>query len=115
MAFRIARTAARLPLRAQRGFAPTLSHARSLNIHEYQSANLMVKHGVNVPFGIAVSTVDEAVAAAEEIGDEEVVIKSQILAGGRGLGTFTNGEMTNRMSQGPPHTASPPPTTAAAT
>jgi hypothetical protein len=31
------------------------------------------------------------------------------------LGTFTNGEMTNRMSQGPPHTASPPPTTAAAT
>ena len=33
----------------------------------------------------------EAVAAAETIGDEEVVIKSQILAGGRGLGTFTNG------------------------
>lgn len=29
--------------------------------------------------------------AANKIGDEEVVIKSQILAGGRGLGTFTNG------------------------
>jgi len=33
----------------------------------------------------------QAVAAAKQIGDEEVVIKSQILAGGRGLGTFTNG------------------------
>jgi len=33
----------------------------------------------------------QAVAAAETIGDDEVVIKSQILAGGRGLGTFTNG------------------------
>ena len=33
----------------------------------------------------------QAVAAAATIGDEEVVIKSQILAGGRGLGTFANG------------------------
>jgi succinyl-CoA synthetase beta subunit len=31
------------------------------------------------------------VAAAAKIGDDEVVIKSQILAGGRGLGTFKNG------------------------
>lgn len=47
--------------------------------------------GVNVPFGIAAHTVEDAVKAANEIGDDEVVIKSQILAGGRGLGTFTNG------------------------
>jgi len=46
---------------------------------------------VNVPPGIAASTVAEAVAAAASFGDDEVVIKSQILAGGRGLGTFTNG------------------------
>jgi succinyl-CoA synthetase beta subunit len=64
---------------------------RHLNIHEYQSAALMQEMGVNVPFGLPASTVAEAVAAAETIGDEEVVIKSQILAGGRGLGTFTNG------------------------
>lgn len=47
--------------------------------------------GVNVPLGIPASTVAEAVAAAAKIGDEQVVIKSQILAGGRGLGKFTNG------------------------
>jgi len=51
----------------------------------------MASKGVNVPYGIAVKSVEEAVAAAAKIGDDEVVIKSQILAGGRGLGTFTNG------------------------
>jgi len=51
----------------------------------------MQEKGVNVPFGLPARTVEEAVAAAKEIGDEEVVIKAQILAGGRGLGTFTNG------------------------
>ena len=58
---------------------------------QYQASQLMAAKGVNVPFGIAAKSVAEAVAAAKEIGDEEVVIKSQILAGGRGLGTFTNG------------------------
>lgn len=64
---------------------------RHLNIHEYQSAALMRDMGVNVPLGYPASTVEEAVAAASKIGDDEVVIKSQILAGGRGLGKFTNG------------------------
>lgn len=64
---------------------------RYLNLHEYQSAQIMKDSGVNVPFGIAAHTVEEAVAAAKTIGDDDVVIKSQILAGGRGLGKFTNG------------------------
>merc|ERR1719337_366236 len=67
------------------------SFVRRLNLHEYQSAQLMAAKGVNVPFGLPAKTVAEAVAAGEKIGDDEVVIKSQILAGGRGLGTFTNG------------------------
>jgi len=52
---------------------------------------LMHEKGVNVPFGLPATTVQEAVDAANKIGDEEIVIKSQILAGGRGLGKFTNG------------------------
>ncbi|KAH8098002.1 succinate-CoA ligase [Aureococcus anophagefferens] len=64
---------------------------RWLNLHEYQSAAIMASHGVNVPPGIAATSVADAVAAAKELGGDEVVIKSQILAGGRGLGTFTNG------------------------
>lgn len=71
--------------------ASSIGAVRHLNLHEYQSSQIMKESGVNVPFGIAVHSVEEAVAAAKEIGDPEVVIKSQILAGGRGLGTFTNG------------------------
>lgn len=72
---------------------PSLSvgAVRYLNLHEYQSAQIMKDAGVNVPFGLPAKTVEEAVAAAKEIGDDQVVIKSQILAGGRGLGKFTNG------------------------
>eukprot|EP00339_Tiarina_fusa_P018316 CAMPEP_0117014172 /NCGR_PEP_ID=MMETSP0472-20121206/11548_1 /TAXON_ID=693140 ORGANISM="Tiarina fusus, Strain LIS" /NCGR_SAMPLE_ID=MMETSP0472 /ASSEMBLY_ACC=CAM_ASM_000603 /LENGTH=379 /DNA_ID=CAMNT_0004717667 /DNA_START=228 /DNA_END=1367 /DNA_ORIENTATION=- len=51
----------------------------------------MQESGVNVPLGFPATTVEEAVAAAKSIGDDQVVIKSQILAGGRGLGKFTNG------------------------
>ena len=69
----------------------SLGSVRHLNLHEYQSAAIMKSCGVNVPFGVAAHTVDEAVAAAQSIGDDQVVIKSQILAGGRGLGVFTSG------------------------
>ena len=53
----------------------------------------MSEYGINVPPGIAVKSVEEVAAAAENLQDEEglVVLKSQILAGGRGLGTFTGG------------------------
>ena len=77
--------------RAAAASAPLRTLRRNLNLHEYQSAALMAEKGVNVPFGLPANTVEEAVAAAATIGDEEVVIKSQILAGGRGLGSFTNG------------------------
>mmetsp|Transcript_28782 Transcript_28782/g.43943 ORF Transcript_28782/g.43943 Transcript_28782/m.43943 type:complete len:418 (-) Transcript_28782:170-1423(-) len=83
----IARTVVR---RAINGKA-NIGAVRYLNLHEYQSAQIMSESGVNVPFGIAAHSVEEAVAAAKKIGDDEVVIKSQILAGGRGLGKFTNG------------------------
>jgi len=66
---------------------------RHLNIHEYQGSSLMSKYGVNVPKGIVVSSVAEVRQAIKDAFPEEkeVVVKSQILAGGRGLGTFKNG------------------------
>jgi len=51
----------------------------------------MAEKGVNVPFGLPEHTVEDAVAEAETIGEDEVVIKAQILAGGRGLGSFAYG------------------------
>ncbi|KAL6208803.1 hypothetical protein ACLB2K_019748 [Fragaria x ananassa] len=66
---------------------------RRLNIHEYQGAELMSKYGVNVPRGVAVGSVDEIKKVIESTfpNQSELVVKSQVLAGGRGLGTFKNG------------------------
>jgi len=59
-----------------------------MNIHEYQAKELLAKHGVAVPQGIAAMTVEEAVAAAKKLPGPLYVVKSQIHAGGRGKGKF---------------------------
>ena len=63
-----------------------------MNIHEYQSKEILARYGVTIQRGKVASTVDEAVAAAhaiqKETGSEWFVIKAQIHAGGRGKGTI---------------------------
>lgn len=55
-----------------------------MNIHEYQSKQILKSYGVVVPNGKAAFSVDEAVAAAKELGSAVCVVKAQIHAGGRG-------------------------------
>lgn len=59
-----------------------------MNIHEYQAKEIFRRHGIPTPKGIPAMSVDEAVKAAEtmiaETGNEVVVVKAQIHAGGRG-------------------------------
>jgi len=55
-----------------------------MNIHEHQAKELLRDFGVAVPKGIAAFSVDEAVAAAEQLGGDVTVVKAQIHAGGRG-------------------------------
>ncbi|MFV0337916.1 MAG: ADP-forming succinate--CoA ligase subunit beta [Chthoniobacterales bacterium] len=62
-----------------------------MNIHEFQAKQLFTTYSVASPQGIAASTPDEAQAAAEKLGGNNLVVKAQIHAGGRGKGTFTNG------------------------
>jgi succinyl-CoA synthetase beta subunit len=57
-----------------------------MKIHEYQAKDLLRKHGVTTPKGVACFSVDEAVAAAEKIDGDTWVVKAQIHAGGRGKG-----------------------------
>ncbi|MCH1932391.1 hypothetical protein L9G16_19785, partial [Shewanella sp. A25] len=66
---------------------------RRLNIHEYQGAELMGKYGINVPRGAAAGSVEEVKNTLKNVfpSEKEIVVKSQILAGGRGLGTFKSG------------------------
>ncbi len=54
-----------------------------MRLYEYEGKEIFKKCGIAVPQGILVRTGEEAQQAAIKI-DKEVVIKSQILAGGRG-------------------------------
>ena len=57
-----------------------------MKIHEYQAKQILAKYGVTIPRGKVAFTLDEAVSAAEELGNEICVVKAQIHAGGRGKG-----------------------------
>ena len=54
-----------------------------MDLLEYQGKQLFGRHGLAVSDGKAVKTVEDAVAAANEIG-YPVVVKAQVLIGGRG-------------------------------
>ena len=54
-----------------------------MKLHEYQAKELFARYGIPVPSGKVARSVDEAVAAAEELGGK-VVVKAQVHAGGRG-------------------------------
>jgi succinyl-CoA synthetase beta subunit len=54
-----------------------------MDLLEYQGKQLFARHGVPVPAGAPATSVEQAVAAADEIG-YPCVIKAQVLIGGRG-------------------------------
>src|SRR5436305_11330921 len=54
-----------------------------MDLLEYQGKQLFARHGVPVPTGRLATTVEEAVAAADDIG-YPCVIKAQVQIGGRG-------------------------------
>ena len=64
---------------------------RALNIHEYAAHDLLRQYDVPTAPGKAARTPDEALAVAQELGGTDFVVKAQVLAGGRGKGTFKNG------------------------
>jgi succinyl-CoA synthetase beta subunit len=62
-----------------------------MNIHEYQAKALFEKFGVPVPKGAVATTPEEFINALSQLPDGPTMVKSQIHAGGRGKGTFTDG------------------------
>ncbi len=57
-----------------------------MKVHEYQGKEILRTYGVATPRGVACFSVDEAVAAAEQLAGKRWVVKAQIHAGGRGKG-----------------------------
>jgi len=64
---------------------------RNLNVHEYVAIDMLRNAGVNVPKGGVAHSPEEAYEVAKSIGSTDFVIKAQVLAGGRGRGTFDSG------------------------
>ena len=62
-----------------------------MNIHEYQAKALFEKYGVPVPKGAAAQKPEDYDAALAQLPEGPTMVKSQIHAGGRGKGTFTDG------------------------
>merc|ERR1711936_141414 len=64
---------------------------RALSVHEHVSMSLLKEAGVPVPkFGVA-KTAAEAKQIAVDIASNDLVVKAQVLAGGRGKGHFAGG------------------------
>jgi succinyl-CoA synthetase beta subunit len=57
-----------------------------MNIHEYQAKDVLRGFGVPLPRGKTAFSVEDAVAAAKQLGGPVWVVKAQIHAGGRGKG-----------------------------
>jgi len=67
---------------------------RFLNLHEYHAKELMARHGIRVQRGFMADTPAGAAEAGQKLVDTgalELVLKAQILAGGRGKGHFDTG------------------------
>ncbi|XP_009643081.2 succinate--CoA ligase [ADP-forming] subunit beta, mitochondrial [Egretta garzetta] len=73
------------------GFQVQRQQQRRLSLHEYLSMGLLQEAGISVPHGLVARTPDEAYKIAKEIGSKDLVVKAQVLAGGRGKGTFEGG------------------------
>ncbi|MFN5560330.1 MAG: ADP-forming succinate--CoA ligase subunit beta [Opitutaceae bacterium] len=62
-----------------------------MNIHEYQAKALFETFGVPVPKGVAAKAASDFDTALAQLPEGPTMVKSQIHAGGRGKGTFTDG------------------------
>jgi len=70
---------------------PSIQQKRNLNVHEHVSFSILKKHNIPVPgFGVA-TTAEEARAIAVSLDSTDVVVKAQVLTGGRGKGHFKGG------------------------
>ena len=57
-----------------------------MDIHEYQAKQLISKFGVNIPAGEVIFQPHEAITVISWLNEDQVVVKAQVHAGGRGKG-----------------------------
>lgn len=70
---------------------------RNLDVHEHVAYSLLKKAGIPTPpFGVATSP-NEVAILAKELNTKDLVLKAQVLAGGRGKGHFKDTDVSGVM------------------
>lgn len=70
---------------------------RNLEVHEHVAYTLLKTAGIPTPpFGVA-KTPDEAATLAKDLKTKDIVLKAQVLAGGRGIGRFRGTDVSGVM------------------
>ncbi|XP_014259080.1 succinate--CoA ligase [ADP-forming] subunit beta, mitochondrial-like [Cimex lectularius] len=69
-------------------FRDRIQARRAFSIHEHMSYAIFIKNGVPVPKHGLVTDPDQAIKVAKSLGTEDLVMKAQVLTGGRGKGRF---------------------------
>lgn len=77
----------------------SFQQVRFLNLQEHFSQAILNEHNITTPKFKVAKSVKEAEQAARDLLTKNLVVKAQVVTGGRGLGTFENG------FQGGVHTA----------
>ena len=77
--------------------AESIFHRRWLSLHEYLSFQILRDNGLTIPRAEVANTAEEAKNIASKFLNEhsvdEFVVKAQVLAGGRGKGSFVPSNM----------------------
>jgi len=71
-------------LRLRAAVDPRQEEAHPMNLHEFQSKDLLASYGIPVPPGRSATSAAEARAAAAALGGDAWMVKAQVHAGGRG-------------------------------
>lgn len=67
---------------------------RNLEIHEHMAYTLLKEAGIPTPpFGVA-KTPDEVVNVVKNLDTKDLVLKAQVLAGGRAMGHFKDTDVS---------------------
>jgi len=91
---RMLRNSARSLSRQLQSSRTAVGSVRHLDLHEHYSKELAAEYGCRVQRGIVATTAEEAFEAATKLradGARDLIVKSQVLAGGRGKGYFNTG------------------------
>jgi succinyl-CoA synthetase beta subunit len=78
---------------------PNFQQARRLNLQEHVAQTILNEHGITTPKFMVARCGKEAEQMAKDLLTKNLVVKAQVLTGGRGLGKFDTG------FQGGVHTA----------